>query len=314
MICPNFKPKSHNKMHIDLIGFPMDLGADRRGVGMGAAALRIAGIRDRLTALGYSVDDLGDVLVPNREDQAVDNPKLKFLPQIVFASQRLAQLVENALIRSHLPLCLGGDHSIALGSIAGLAAACKRKGLTPGLIWIDAHPDVNSDQTTPSGNIHGMALSASMGLGHQDLVQFYGPGPKIAPENCALVGVRSIDPLEKQNIRELGTQVYTMTDIDRQGIGAVIGQALDRMIGRVDCLHVSFDLDSLDPAVAPGVGTPVPGGLTYREAHLIMESVAETGLIASMDVAEVNPVLDVKNQSAEAAAKIVASCLGKRIL
>ena len=292
----------------------MDLGADRRGVGMGAAALRIAGIRDKLEGLGYTVDDLGDVLVPNREDQAVDNPKLKFLPQIMTASRSLAAMVEASLLQSHLPLCLGGDHSIALGSIAGLAEACRRKELTPGLIWIDAHPDVNSDQTTPSGNIHGMALSASLGLGHQDLVQFYGPGPKIAPENCALIGVRSIDNLEKNNIRELGTQVYTMTDIDRQGIGAVIGQALDRMTGRVDCLHVSFDLDALDPSVAPGVGTPVPGGLTYREAHLIMESVAETGLIASMDVAEVNPVLDVKNQSAVVAAGIVASCLGKRIL
>ncbi|MGM0760360.1 MAG: arginase [Thermodesulfobacteriota bacterium] len=301
-------------MHIDLIGFPMDLGADRRGVGMGAAALRIAGIRDKLEGLGYTVDDLGDVLVPNREDQAVDNPQLKFLPQIVAASRSLAALVEASLMQSHLPLCLGGDHSIALGSIAGLAAACRRKELTPGLIWIDAHPDVNSDQTTPSGNIHGMPLSASLGLGHPDLVKLFGPSPKIRPENCALIGVRSIDHLERHNIQKIGTSIFTMTDIDRQGIGPVIGQALNRMAGRIDCLHVSFDLDSLDPSVAPGVGTPVPGGLTYREAHLIMESVAESGLISSMDVAEVNPVLDVKNQSAEAAAKIVASCLGKRIL
>jgi arginase len=301
-------------MHIDIIGFPMDLGADRRGVGMGAAALRIAGIRDKLVDLGYTVDDRGDVLVPNREDQAAGNPKLKFLSQIVVASRHLASRVEESLMQSHLPLCLGGDHSIALGSIAGLSSACKRKGLIPGLIWIDAHPDVNTAQTTPSGNIHGMALSASLGLGHPELVQLLGPSPKILPENCALLGVRSIDPLEKHNIRELGVQVYTMTDIDRQGIGAIIGQALKRMIGRVDCLHVSFDLDSLDPAVAPGVGTPEPGGLTYREAHLIMESLAGSGIITSMDVAEVNPVLDIKNQSAEVATGIVASCLGKRIL
>jgi arginase len=301
-------------MHIDIIGFPMDLGADRRGVGMGAAALRIAGIKDKLEVLGYTVDDLGDILVPNREEQSLDNPKLKFLPQIVAASRSLAALVETSLMQSHLPLCLGGDHSIALGSIAGLTAACRRKELTPGLIWIDAHPDVNTDRTTPSGNIHGMALSASLGLGHPDLLQLFGPSPKIRPENCALIGVRSIDPLEKQNIKEIGTSIFTMTDIDRQGIGPVIGQALNRMTGQVDCLHVSFDLDSLDPAVAPGVGTPEPGGLTYREAHLIMESVAETGLMVSMDVAEVNPVLDVKNQSADVAAGIVASCLGKRIL
>ena len=301
-------------MHIDIIGFPMDLGADRRGVGMGAAALRIAGIRDRLVALGYTVSDLGDIAVPNREDQAVDNPRLKFLPQILASSRDLARMVESSLLQGHLPLCLGGDHSIALGSIAGLTAACKHKGLIPGLIWIDAHPDVNTDRTTPSGNIHGMALSASLGLGPPELVQLFGPSPKISPENCALIGVRSIDPLEKQNIKEIGTSIFTMTDIDRQGIGPVIGQALNRMAGQVDCLHVSFDLDSLDPFVVPGVGTPEPGGLTYREAHLIMEAVAETGLISSMDVAEVNPVLDIKNQSAEVAAGIVASCLGKRIL
>jgi arginase len=301
-------------MHIDIIGFPMDLGADRRGVGMGAAALRIAGIRDKLEALGYTVDDRGDVLVPNREDQAAGNAKLKFLPQIVDASRSLACIVEDSLLHSHLPLCLGGDHSMALGSIAGLSSACRRNGQTPGLIWIDAHPDVNTEQTTPSGNIHGMALSASLGLGHPELVGFDSSGPKIRPENCVLLGIRSIDALEKTNLQKLGVLVFTLTDIDRMGIGPVIEQALDTIVSRVDCLHVSFDLDSLDPSVAPGVGTPVPGGLTYREAHLVMETIAETHMIASMDVAEVNPVLDVKNQSAEVAAGIVASCLGKRIL
>ncbi|MFP4035668.1 MAG: arginase [Desulfovermiculus sp.] len=301
-------------MHIDIIGFPMDLGADRRGVGMGAAALRITGIKDRLAALGYTVSDLGDIAVPNREDQAVDNPKLKFLPQILASSRDLARQVESSLLQGHLPLCLGGDHSIALGSIAGLSSASKRNGLTPGLIWIDAHPDVNTDQTTPSGNIHGMPLAASLGLGHPELVGLNSPGPKIRPENCVLLGIRSIDPLEKKNLQKLGVLVFTLTDIDRMGIGPVIEQALDTIVSRVDCLHVSFDLDSLDPSVAPGVGTPVPGGLTYREAHLVMEAIAETHMIASMDVAEVNPVLDVKNQSAEVAAGIVASCLGKRIL
>jgi arginase len=291
----------------------MDLGADRRGVGMGAAALRIAGIKDKLADLGYAVDDLGDVLVPNREDQAVNNVKLKFMPQIAEASRNLAQMFQDSLMQNHLPLCLGGDHSIALGSIAGLAAACRRKGMIPGLIWIDAHPDANTEQTTPTGNIHGMALSASLGLGHPDLVQLFGFGPKIRPENCTVIGVRSIDPLEKENLQQLGVTVFTMTDIDRMGIGAVIELVLNTVCPRSDSLHVSFDLDALDPSFAPGVGTPVPGGLTYREAHLIMEAIAETHMMVSMDVAEVNPVLDIRNQSAEVAAGIVASCLGKRI-
>jgi arginase len=279
---------------------------------MGAAALRIAGIKSRLAALGYAVSDLGDIAVPNREDQKTDNPTLKFLAPILRCSQSLAQRVERSLLQDHLPLCLGGDHSIALGSIAGMASACRHKGLKPGLIWIDAHPDLNTDQTTPSGNIHGMSLAASLGLGHPGLVQLYGSGPKVDPQNCALLGIRSIDPLEKHNLQQLGTAVFTMTDIDRLGIGTVIDQALDQ-VGKADCLHVSFDLDVLDPSVAPGVGTPVSGGLTYREAHLVMESIAAARITASMDVAEVNPVLDIRNQSAEVAVGIIASCLGERI-
>lgn len=302
------------KMTIDLIGFPMDLGANRRGVGMGTAALRIAGIREKLTALGYGVHDCGDISIPNREDQAVDNPRLKFMQEIARATTNLAQAVDASLMQGHLPLCLGGDHSVALGSVAGLAAACARKGLTPGLIWIDAHTDINTEATTPSGNIHGMALSASLGLGHPDMTRVYGPSPKIDPRHCALIGVRSIDPQEKAFIRELGFPVFTMTDVDRLGMDGVIRHVLERMLPMIDCLHVSFDLDSLDPSIAPGVGTPVLGGLTYREAHLLMETIAETGPISSMDVAEVNPVLDTANQSAEVATGLVASCLGKRIL
>jgi arginase len=303
-----------NSRHIDLIGFPMDLGANRRGVGMGAAALRIAGIREKLVALGYTVHDHGDIPVQNREDQGIENPRLKFLDQIVKASEQLSSTVEQSLLQGRLPLCLGGDHSVALGSVAGMASACARMGLTPGVIWIDAHTDMNDEQTTPSGNIHGMALAASLGLGHPELIGLSGLSPKIRPEHCALIGVRSIDPREKDNIQALNFPVYTMTDIDRQGVDPIIRNILKRMRHEVDWLHVSFDLDSVDPSVAPGVGTPVSGGLTYRETHLIMETIADMASITSMDVAEVNPVLDNMNQSAEFAADIIASCLGKRIL
>ena len=281
---------------------------------MGAAALRIAGIREKLLALGYSVHDCGDIPIQNREDQPISNAKLKFLTEIVRASEQLAQTVEHSLLQGHLPLCLGGDHSVALGSIAGMASACVRKGLTPGVIWIDAHTDMNNEQTTPSGNIHGMALAASLGFGHPDLIHLSGLYPKIRPEHCALIGVRSIDPQEKENIQALRFPVYTMTDIDRQGVDPIIRHILENMRHEVDWLHVSFDLDAVDPSVAPGVGTPVPGGLTYRETHLIMETIAEMAAITSMDVAEVNPVLDYMNQSAEFASEIIASCLGKRIL
>lgn len=305
--------RDHSR-HIDLIGFPMDLGANRRGVGMGAAALRIAGIREKLLALGYTVEDCGDIQIQNREDQLIDNPRLKFLGEIVRASRQLSRKVEDSLLQGHLPLCLGGDHSVALGSIAGMRLACADRGMTPGVIWIDAHTDMNIEDTTPSGNIHGMALAASMGLGHPDLIGLSGLAPSIKPEHCALIGVRSIDPKEKRTIQELNFPVFTMTDIDRQGVDPIIRSVLERMQHEVDWLHVSFDLDSVDPSVAPGVGTPVPGGLTYRETHLIMETIAEMGSITSMDVAEVNPVLDYMNQSAEFAAEIIASCLGKRIL
>ena len=300
--------------YIDIIGLPMDLGADRRGVDMGPSALRIAGIEQKLKAIGYQVSDKGDILLESKETQKITNPNLKYLDEIVRASEILAEKTENSLENEHFPFCIGGDHSIALGSIAGISSYCRKKNLTLGVIWIDAHSDMNTEETTPSGNIHGMPMAASLGLGNSQLVNLMGFSPKIRPENCALIAIRSIDKLEKKNIRSVNVPVYTMTDIDRRGAYNVIDEVLYALKDRVDHIHVSFDIDSVDPTVAMGVGTLVQGGLTYRETHIIMETIAERGGMGSMDIAEINPILDHKNESAEFASEIAASIMGKRIL
>lgn len=302
------------KTAIDLIGFPMDLGADRRGVDMGPSALRIACLHDRLQQLGYTVTDLGDLTVEIRERLLMEDPCLKYLGEIVRTAETLAGMVQQTLAAGRFPLCIGGDHTIALGSLAGIAAHCRDKGLTPGVVWIDAHADMNTDQTTPSGNIHGMALAASLGLGHNRLTHLLGFAPKVKPEHCALIAVRQLDPGERQTIKQIGLPVYTMTDIDRRGMAAIIDEIFAKLQPAVQHLHVSFDLDSVDPAVAQGVGTPVAGGLSYREAHLLMETIADCGCVASLDLAEINPILDTANKSAEFAVGLVASLMGKRIL
>ncbi len=299
---------------VELIGFPMDLGADRRGVDMGPSALRIAGITEKLAALGYAVQDTGDIPVRIQEEQRVKDPHLKYVDEIVRTAEILAGRVNNALAAGCFPLCIGGDHSMALGTIGGIADYCRTRDLTMGVIWLDAHADMNTDETSPSGNIHGMPLAASLGIGSAKLTHLLGFAPKVLPQNCALLAARQIDSLEKKNIKETGLPAYTMTDIDRRGVGAVIDQILADLLPDIDHLHVSFDLDCVDPGVVRGVGTPVPGGLTYREAHLVMETIAECGCMASLEVAEVNPILDHKNNSAEFAAEIVASSLGLRIL
>jgi arginase len=299
---------------IDIIGFPMDLGADRRGVDMGASALRIAGIQGKLTRMGYSVVDLGDIQIQNQERQSVKETKLKYLNEIVKTSEELASKVETILDEGNFPLCLGGDHSIALGSIAGIASHCKKNGKKLGVIWIDAHSDMNTEETTPSGNIHGMPVAAALGLGSKALTHIKGFAPKVEPQNVALLGIRSIDVRERETIQKLGLPVYTMADIDRKGIHFVINKILQDLMKQVDHIHVSFDLDSVDPDVAPGVGTPVPGGLSYRETRLIMETIAECGCMSSLEIAETNPILDYQNRSAKFAAELVASSMGKRIL
>lgn len=303
-----------NSKTVNMIGFPMDLGADRRGVDMGPSALRIAGLKEKLENLGYKVIDSGDINIQIMEKQKILNPKLKYLSEILKTSKILAAKVEKVLDKGHFPLCLGGDHSMAIGSIAGIASYCKRNKLKLGVIWIDAHADMNTDETSPSGNIHGMPLSASLGLGNEKLVNFLGFAPKLKPENCTLIGIRSVDELERKTIKNLNLAVYTMTDIDKMGIHRIIAKVLKQFKAKVDHIHISFDLDSVDPTIAPGVGTPVPGGLSYREAHLLMESIAECGCMSSLELTEVNPILDDKNKSALFATDLIASSMGQRIL
>lgn len=302
------------KEKISVIGFPMDLGSGRRGVDMGPSALRIADLDNKLRNLGYEVEDLGDVFIEIMEKQEIGNPKLRYLDEVIKTSHTLAEIVEEVLDNGKFPLCIGGDHSMALGTISGIAAHCRKENKSFGVIWIDAHADMNTHETTPSGNIHGMPLAALMGLGHESLVNFYGFAPKVKPENCALIGIRSVDPEERFNIKKLNPTVYTMSDIDKLGIHRIISKVLKQFRKQVDHIHVSFDVDSVDPSVAPGVGTPVKGGLSYREAHLLMETIAECGCMSSLEVVEVNPVLDIQNSTAVFAAELIASSMGQRIL
>jgi len=306
--------KSANSKTVRLIGFPMDLGADRRGVDMGPSALRIAGLPEQLNNLGYKIIDDGDIIIKIKEKQKIQNPKLKYLDEILKTSKLLAQKVEKALSLNQFPLCIGGDHSMGIGTIAGISSYCRKNKLKLGVIWIDAHADMNTDKTTPSGNIHGMPLAACLGLGNDKLVNFYGFSPKLKPENTALIGIRSIDEIEKKNIKQMNLSVYTMSDIDKLGIHRIISRVLKQFQEKVDHIHVSFDLDSVDPSIAPGVGTPIPGGLSFRESHSLMESIAECGCMSSLEVTEVNPILDDKNKSAKFAAELVASSMGQRIL
>ena len=299
---------------ISIIGFPMDLGSGRRGVDMGPSALRIAGLENKLKQLGYKVEDTGDINIEIMERQKLQNPKLRYIEEILKTSKILAGKVEKVLEQGNFPLCVGGDHSMALGSIAGISSFCKKNNLTLGVIWIDAHADMNTDETTPSGNIHGMPLAASLGLGNEELVNLYGFSPKLKPENCAIIAARSIDIQERLNIKKLKPTVYTMSDVDKLGIHRIISRVLKQFKENVDHIHISFDVDSVDPNFVPGVGTPVPGGLNYREAHLLMEAIAECGCMSSLEVAEVNPILDVHNSSAVFASDLIASSMGQRIL
>ncbi len=300
--------------NIAIIGFPIDLGSGRRGVDMGPSALRIAGLQNKLKDLGYKVNDTGDIKIEIMERQKIGNLKLRYIDEILKTSNTLAAKVESVLDKNNFPLCIGGDHSMALGTIAGISSYCKKNNLKLGVIWIDAHTDMNTDKTSPSGNIHGMPLAALLGLGNKKLVNICAFSPKLQPENCAIIGIRSIDEEEKKNIKKLKIPVYTMTEIDKMGIHRIINKILGQFGKTVDHIHVSFDVDSVDPTVAPGVGTPVPGGLSYREAHLLMESIAECGCMSSLEIAELNPILDHENKSAVFTTDLIASSMGQRIL
>jgi arginase len=296
-------------MQIDIIGIPIDLGADRRGVDMGPSAIRYAHLQPKLEALGYKVEDKGNIEVPIAEMCAITEPKLKYLDCIVPMSRRAAGAVSTSIQSGHFPLVLGGDHSLSLGSIRG---AARVKPI--GVIWIDAHADFNTDKTTPSGNIHGMPLAALCGQGDKRLSQLWDePVPILDPKRVAVIGARDLDPGEKVNLREAGVMVMGMEQIDRLGMVAAVEKAIERVSRQVEGIYLSFDMDAMDPRHAPGVGTPVPAGLTQREAHVACELAGETGKLIGMDIVEVNPILDIQNQTGELAVEFVLSALGKRI-
>lgn len=300
---------------IRLIGVPLDMGASRRGVDMGPSAVRVAGIEKRLEALGHRVTDGGNIRVEIVETQAMGSKSARYLKEIAETCTRTAEAVEAALEQDAIPLVLGGDHSLAAGSASGVAEFYRRRNQKIGVVWIDAHADINTPETSPSGNVHGMPLSALLGLGPQPLSNIYGFAPKVAPENAVLIGVRDIDPAERENIRRAGVaEVYTMRDIDERGMRAVMEEAL-RAAGRGTAgYHVSLDMDWIDPEDAPGVGTPVRGGATYREAHLAMEIIADHGRLLSFEIVEVNPVIDEHNRTADLAVELACSIFGKKIL
>lgn len=307
------KKKKLNKK-IGLIGFPMDLGADRRGVDMGPSAIRYANLEEKLENLGYEVTDFGDIEIQISETQKIENAKLKYLPEIAKTSKILSHKVETLLKKNYFPLIIGGDHATAIGTIAGIANYCKKKKQTLGIIWIDAHADMNTEETTPSGNIHGMPLAIALGLGNKKLTHLNGFSPKVEIENIVMIGIRDVDFLEAQTIKKLNLKVYTMTEVDKMGIHRIIAKVLADFKNRVDHIHISFDMDGIDPDYAKGVGTPVPGGLTYRESQLLMEMVADCGCMNSLEMLEVNPILDTKNRTAYLATELIISALGKTTL
>jgi arginase len=296
---------------IAIIGAPVDLGAGRRGVDMGPSAVRYASLRARLAELGHQVFDTGNVSIATLEELPAPAPgeKLRYLEPIAAMSRELAQRVAQALSDGYFPLIVGGDHTLSIGSVSGVAQRVRPLGV----LWIDAHGDFNTADTTPSGNIHGMSVAALTGRGHASLTRILGEAAAIDAHNVVYIGLRDLDAGEKQLMRAAGVHVFTMHDVDRHGIAEIIERALSILGNRVQGVHLSLDMDSLDPVDAPGVGTPVKGGLTYREAHVAMEILHMSGTLVSMDVVEVNPILDQHNKTAELAVELVCSALGKRI-
>jgi arginase len=311
---PNTSFSSITPKQIRVIGVPLDLGQSRRGVDMGPSAVRVAGLEARLEAIGHIVEDGGNVAVAIPEQKKEGAAHAKYLKEITATCTKSAELVLKSLEAGAVPLLLGGDHSLAAGTVAGVAEFYRKQNQKIGLIWIDAHSDMNTPETSPSGNVHGMPLAAIMGLGPAELGNIFNFSPKVHPENCVLVGIRDVDAHEKENIRRAGVEVFTMRDIDERGMRTVMEEAL-RMAGRGTAgYHVSLDMDWIDPEDAPGVGTPVWGGATYREAHLAMEIIADHGRMLSLEIVEVNPVIDEHNQTADLAVELALSAFGKKIL
>jgi len=294
-----------------MIGLPMDLGQSRRGVDMGPSAIRYAGAIKRIAALGYEIDDLGDIVVNHvdHDNNIQTHQGLKNLKEVAKANEKLAEMVDQEVKKGAFPLILGGDHSIAIGSLSGIAHHYENLGV----IWYDAHGDLNTEETSPSGNIHGMPLAVSLGLGDPMLVNILNYAPKVKPENIVIIGARSLDEGEKELIKEKGIKVYTMHEIDRKGMSHVMEDAITYLKSKTDGVHLSLDLDGLDPSEAPGVGTPVMGGLTYRESHLAMEMIAEANILTSAEFVEVNPILDDKNTTATVAVGLMGSLFGEKL-
>ncbi|WP_088103401.1 arginase [Halalkalibacter urbisdiaboli] len=296
--------------NISIIGVPMDLGQKRRGVDMGPSAMRYAGLIEELEELGFSVRDYGDISINRSINRNTKIENLENLHEVIHASEELQKVVEEIQEEDSFPLILGGDHSISIGSIAGMS----KRHQNLGVIWYDAHVDLNTEKTSPSGNIHGMPLAVNLGIGHPMLTNIAGYAPKIKPENIIIIGARSIDAGERELIKEQGIKVYTMHEIDRLGMTTVMQETIDYFSERTDGVHLSLDLDGIDPLDAPGVGTPVLGGITYRESHLALEMLAESQLITSAEFVEVNPILDHKNQTADVAVALITSLVGKKLL
>jgi len=309
---PNTSSISTRKIRV--IGVPLDLGQSRRGVDMGPSAVRVAGLEARLEALGHQVEDGGNVPVAIPEQKKEGAANAKYLKEITATCTKHAELVFKTLEAGKVPISLGGDHSMAAGTVSGVAEFYRKQNQRVGLIWIDAHTDINTPETSPSGNVHGMPLAAILGLWPGELANIYDFSPKVKPENCVLVGVRDIDAVEKENVRRAGIGVFTMRDIDERGMRTVMEDALS-IAGRGTAgYHISLDMDWVDPEDAPGVGTPVRGGATYREAHLAMEIIADHGRMLSFEIVEVNPVIDEHNQTADLAVELALSAFGKKIL
>jgi arginase len=299
---------------VHLIGVSLDLGGNRRGVDMGPSAFRIAGLGERLAALGIAVTDLGDLVGPIPEVKAFGDPSKKYMREISRVCEKLYRTSLGALEKGAMPLVLGGDHSVASGSVAATAEFVRRDGKPLGLIWVDAHGDMNTPASTDSGNVHGMPLASLLGPEPAELSRIGGFTPKALPEHTVLIGIRNLDEREKEAVRGSRAHVFTMKDIDRAGIASVIEQALAIAGAGTGGVHVSFDLDVCDPSIAPGVGTPVKGGLDYREAHMLMEIVADSGLLCGLDLVEVNPILDDRNTTAILGVELALSALGQKIL
>ncbi|MDE3197657.1 MAG: arginase [Acidobacteriota bacterium] len=301
--------------HLAIIGAPLDLGQGRRGVDMGPSAVRVAGLGSRLKALGYDVADLGNIEVDQAESlPSHGSAEARFLPEIARACERLSDRVATALSSGRAPIVLGGDHSIAVGTVGGVSKYFRSTEQKIGLLWVDAHADMNTPEISPSGNVHGMPLACIVGRGPGALVDLAGYRPMVDPHNVVLVGIRDVDQLERESVRETGVTAFTMRDVDERGMRSVMDEAIAIASSGTAGFHLSLDMDFVDPAYAPGVGTPVRGGATYREAHLAMEVICDSGRMTSMEVVEVNPVIDEVNRTAELAVELILSALGKKIL